>query len=101
MTPGKPWAGGTCIYAYHTDANKDYTYNVPPVCPNGLVDVTLQNISLSGQVDYYGLTYPGYNYGACNLGALGIFQSSNDNGYPNFNYDPNCPAGTYAGPNPQ
>ena len=91
-TLGKPWAGGTCIYAYHTDVGKYYN-EVPPVCPNGQVDITFSNINLTGQVDYYALTLPGYNFGPCASGVVGEYQSSEDYGLPNYQYNPDCPAG--------
>ena len=81
-TVGDPWSPGQCHYAYYIGNGTDVKGldGLPAICPNGVT----QGINASYPINLQheaNINNPGYNFGPCG-NALGLFQGSQDLGYP-------------------
>lgn len=83
-TKGDPWSPGFCHYAYFIGNGSAvtglYNGNVPAICPNGVMQGIDPSYPKNLQHES-NINDSGYNFGACG-NALGLFQSSQDFGYP-------------------
>ncbi|KAI9715155.1 MAG: hypothetical protein M1812_006134 [Candelaria pacifica] len=92
--PNQPFSGGTCTYAFHTDIKSDPGFGDLAICPNGALNFPGDRYG-SGAGDP--MLKTGYNPGACG-GAFGVYQSSQDQGFPTCFYDGSCRNPSECGP---